>query len=530
MPKALLKLNDQYTFSFPATVGIQYKRFFQATVPARTLVNILQLDNKGSTLERSQREVNRKRAAKFAQYLLKNLKKKSFFIIPSLVGYIETPVNSPEPRFFDSYEVMNIKRDEVIASAGSLGLLVIHMDSTVKLFDGQHRGSGIAEGFTLIRMYPEEFEGVNLDAISVPLMLYSDLTLEERQLGFTDINMNLAKPSASISLSYDKRDNVAKLAVEVATTLPCFKGVVDLERNVVSGKSEYIFPLKSIYDSIRIILDLKPSQKEIEITAEQQEKVKEIFNTMSRIMGWSGLGFTEQSGEHLRDRHIFTHAIVLKAVAMAGAAIDATFSGIENADLEGIKSLDFGRHSPDFEERCICKKSGNMITNVTAATLTANKILLSVGCPLNDKAAELERKYFGDFEQPVLPVPTPAPEPEDDRILLEDTVDLKEIITLDAAKQILMASPVLEDMSEEQIEEAADKLIVVLGEKTGTTGAYDDNVYPVLTNYAIEQYKEHINNEENANQLMKALLNIRTLRALIGSLLEPMTKTHRTAS
>ena len=529
MSKALLKLDDQFTFSFPVSRGLQHKPYFQGTIPLTVLVKMLRFDDQGSTLDRSQREMNPKRAEKIAQYLLKNIKKKGFYIIPSLSGYIDTPVNSPEPRFFDIYEIMNVKRSKGDFSGLDIGRLVVHMDSTIKLFDGQHRGGGMGTALRLIRQHPNEFEGVDLSLVQVPIMLYTNLSLEERQLGFTDINMNLTKPSTSISLAYDKRDNVAKLAVELATTLPCFAGVVDLERNVVSGKSEFIFPLKSIYDSVRIILGLKPAEKEVTISDEQREKVAEVFNTMSRVMGWSGLGYTDQSSEHLRDNYIYTHAIMLKAAAIAGTEIDAAFDGIDNIELDGIKSLDFGRYSEDFAERCVCKKSGNMIANVKAATLTANKLQLAVGCPLNDKAADLERQFFGEFEQPVLKQ-AEIEEPEDSRILLTETVNINEIITLDAAKEMLTGSKTGEHLTPEQIEEAAGKFIQVLEEPNHGGTGFGGQVFPEFTNHAVKSYQQkvnHVQDEREQNERTKTILNIRSLRAMLSEELRPISEQYR---
>ncbi|HGS5040178.1 TPA: DGQHR domain-containing protein [Vibrio parahaemolyticus] len=529
MSKALLKLDDQFTYNFPASLGVQHKLYYQTTVPLTVLVKMLRFDDQGSTLERSQREMNPKRAEKFANYLVKNIQKKGFFIIPSLCGYIDTPVNSPDPRFFDVYELLNVKRPKGDTNGLNLGRLVIHMDSSIKLFDGQHRTGGMGISMRLIRTYPEKFNNVDLSKVQVPIMLYPELTLEERQLGFTDINMNLSKPSASISLAYDKRDTVAQLAVDLANTLPCFAGVVDLERNVVSGKSEYIFPLKSIYDSVRIILGLKPSDKEVTITDEQKDRVAEIFNTMSRIMGWSGLGYTDQSSEHLRANYIYTHAIMLKAAAIAGSEIDKAFGGIENADLEGIKSLSFCRFSEDFADRCICKKSGNMIANAKAAVLTANKLQLAVGCPLNDKAADLERQFFGEFEQPVLQQ-AEIEEPEDSRILLTETVNINEIITLDAATKMLTGSKAGEHLTPEQVDEAAEKFIQVLQESNHGGTDFDGQVFPEFTNHAVKSYQQKVNHaldEHEQNELRKTILNIRSLRAMLREELRPISEQYR---
>jgi DNA sulfur modification protein DndB len=511
MTTELLRLDSQFTYSFSATRGHQHKPYFQATIPASILVKMLRLDNQGSTLERSQREVNQKRAEKFGQYLKKNLETKDFFIIPSLVGYIETPNNSPAPRFFNAYELLNVKRASGDFKGLDLGQLMIHFDSTIKLFDGQHRGTGVSIGLDLMAQ-----DDSLLRAVSVPIMLYTDLTLRERQLGFTDINMNLAKPQASISLAYDKRDPISQLAVDLSSSLPCFQHVVDFERSVVNNKSEYLFPLKTVYDCVATLLNVKGKNKETSITNEQRERVSEILITMSRVMGWSGLGYADQTTEFYRDHFVFTHAVMIKAAAKAGYEIDQAFKGIENADLDGLKALDFDRYSEDFNDRCICKKTGNMIANNNAVRLAANKLMLAVGCPLPEKDAELERKFFGDFEQPVIAQPEPET-PEDPRELLTKTEKLENIIT--SSNVMMMITTESIDITAEQSEEAADKLVTILSEPNyggvdGLSGK-NDLVYPELTRLCIEDYRELLKGDKPENEKIKVMLNMRSLRAYL---------------
>lgn len=64
------KVGD-YFFEFPASRGTQGGTVtYMITAPARALTRILASDNHGSTLERSQREINQARVKKFYQYLV----------------------------------------------------------------------------------------------------------------------------------------------------------------------------------------------------------------------------------------------------------------------------------------------------------------------------------------------------------------------------------------------------------------------------------------------------------------------------
>lgn len=71
------KVGD-YFFEFPASRGMQGSTAtYMITAPARALTRILASDNHGSTLERSQREINQARVKKFYQYLVMHTKIKS---------------------------------------------------------------------------------------------------------------------------------------------------------------------------------------------------------------------------------------------------------------------------------------------------------------------------------------------------------------------------------------------------------------------------------------------------------------------
>lgn len=146
------KVGD-YFFEFPASRGTQGSTaILMMTVPARALSRVLATDNTGSTLERSQREINPTRVKKFYQYLVNAYEKKEPFIVPPLVGNCNSEI--------EFHEIGNT----------NVGLARFPMDAEIKLFDGQHRAAGLAE---FCRNYGE--------TIMIPLMLTHNLPLKARQ-------------------------------------------------------------------------------------------------------------------------------------------------------------------------------------------------------------------------------------------------------------------------------------------------------------------------------------------------------------
>lgn len=149
------KVGD-YFFEFPASRGTQGSTvILMMTVPARALSRVLATDNTGSTLERSQREINPTRVKKFYQYLVNAYEKKEPFIVPPLVGNCNSEI--------EFHEIGNT----------NVGLARFPMDAEIKLFDGQHRAAGLAE---FCRNYGE--------TIMIPLMLTHNLPLKRVSSSF----------------------------------------------------------------------------------------------------------------------------------------------------------------------------------------------------------------------------------------------------------------------------------------------------------------------------------------------------------
>ncbi|EGQ9299017.1 DNA sulfur modification protein DndB [Vibrio parahaemolyticus] len=374
-----MSIDKNFAYSLPCTVGKQFKPFHLVNVPASVLVSLLNIDNKGSVLKRSQREVNMKRAKDFAKYLVNNYKR--FYIIPTIIGVVVSKKDK-KPEF------------EEVMEGARVGLLHISMDSSIKLFDGQHRSVGI--DFALEMLCDELAElGFDLENVDVPIMLYTNLTLKERQLGFCDINQNLAKPQQSISDAFNTRDPLPCLARYITENCVAFKDLVDMEHNTITKKSEKYFPLKAIKDINQILLGLSKEVKEI--SDSKYQLANEFWTTVSRAMGWGGLAFSDTSAEEFRNTCILTHVATLKAVAVAGNIAMNHYGSLEAVQWDKLEELNYSRDlgTSDFTGRIIDDKSGNMSVNKTSIDLAANKLLTTLGVPLSEARQKLEDHYFG---------------------------------------------------------------------------------------------------------------------------------------
>ncbi|WP_017015862.1 DNA sulfur modification protein DndB, partial [Enterovibrio norvegicus] len=280
---------SDFTYKFPSARGMQAGRpFFNMCMPMRTLVQMLRLDN-GAIEKRSQRLVNDQRASKVAKYILNN---RDTYVIPCLTGVIELP---PESEF--TFEV---------AQSELVGTLSVPMDSSLMLFDGQHRAMGIAKALE---------EDPSLSSEMVPVMMFVNLSLAERRLAFTDINQNVSKPAQSISDTFNSRDALPAFAVELANELNCFKGLVDFERNSISAKSPYMFPLKALKEATATIMGCGPNPATL--SDEQKQFARDAWAQLAESMGWGVESLGDMDAPAFREKSIKTHVVMLKAMAVA---------------------------------------------------------------------------------------------------------------------------------------------------------------------------------------------------------------------
>ena len=397
--KPTLNLTSQHIYTFAAASGVQHKIYYNINVPFRVMVKLLRIDDAGSTMDRSQRTVNDKRAKGVCDYIVENVKKGTPFIIPTVTGFIDSERAAGDARFVSAAEQCDL--DNKIMGFHSVGLLVVGMDAEFKLFDGQHRSRGVALALEQVwqNRHQPEYENIDIQALTVPVMTYLDLTLEERQMFFSDINMNMAKPQAAIGIAYDHRCKLSRfVATEIAQELP-FKGLVELERNTIAKKSDKLFSLKTLKDIAQSIMGLGNRFTNEDITEDRKQFVRDVLTQFSRPMGWSALEFAGNDAAELRDSSIITHTVMMKAVAEAAKTLDAQFPGFKGCDLNKLSGLDYGRNAGDFIGRCIDPFSMTMRMNQTGIKLAANKLVVAAGGKLAPDSKALEKQYFPEFKE-----------------------------------------------------------------------------------------------------------------------------------
>lgn len=344
-------------FSMPAVMGMQGgKVFYTVMMSMRVLVRMLRIDDAGSVLERSQRNVNHARANAIAKYISSNPKG---YVLPGIIGVVEVPNGSDAPKF------------EASEISSCVGVLKVSMDSIIKLFDGQHRAVGISKAL-------ERCEHITQDTISITV--YPSLSLQERQQAFTDINQNASKPAQGLGDTYNHRDPLSQITMQVIEETEWLFDRVDFANNKASTQSNYLWSFKQLKDATAIALGTKKPTE-----SEHAWRAKEFWCDLGQGMQFLSIAASE------RDKTLFTTTVMLKALAKVRNEHDAL--GVRHWRT-AFERLVWSRNSKHFIGRCICPTTGKMIANADAVNLTANQIMMAMDKQLPAELEELEHKYF----------------------------------------------------------------------------------------------------------------------------------------
>ena len=115
--------------------------------------------------------------------------------------------------------------------------------------DGQHRRAAIDQA---LRNHPE------LGDETIAVVFFLDKGLERCQQMFADLNRYAIRPSPSLSILYDYRDETARLAKSLIAGSDIFRDVVELEKTSLAPRSRRLFTLSAIYHATNELLNGLP--------------------------------------------------------------------------------------------------------------------------------------------------------------------------------------------------------------------------------------------------------------------------------
>ncbi len=353
----------QYEYAFPAIKGVQAGvEYFVTMCPLKLIPKIFLFNEEEMLPEfRAQRLLNKQRIPEMAEYIVDN---KRSYVFSAITASIDG-----QPHF------------EALDGAGAgenLGTLHISMASQFIINDGQHRRAAIEHA---LKSDPE------LGNETIAVVFFSDPGLKKCQQMFADLNRYAVRPSRSIGVLYDHRDEIAEVSRQLVTKLPFFRELVEMEKTTLAPRSKRLFTFSSIYGANKVLLlDL-----ELELTDASKLAVEFWQNISDQISEWDLVRKRKITAGEVREDFIHTHGVILQAMGRAGNHLIKARPKEWQKDLCKIKGINWLRSdTSSWEGRALV--NGRLSKSSRSIILSANKIKQFLNLPLTAEEARLEKE------------------------------------------------------------------------------------------------------------------------------------------
>jgi DNA sulfur modification protein DndB len=206
---------------------------------------------------------------------------------------------------------------------------------------------------------------------------------------FADLNRYAIRPSTSLSILYDYRDETARLVKSLIAGSDIFRDVVELEKTSLAPRSRRLFTLSAIYHATNELLNCQA-----ESTPEEAARFAlEFWEAVAEQMDeWSAVRRGDLTAGEVRKDFIHTHGVVLQALARSGRALVISYPDKWRERLAGLKSIDWRRANSElWEGRALL--GGQLSKAHQNVILTANAIKKELGLELTEGELRVESAF-----------------------------------------------------------------------------------------------------------------------------------------
>lgn len=362
-------MDAAFEYVFPAIRGVQARReFYVSMCPLRLIPKIFLFDEDEMVPEiRAQRTLNKARLPEMSQYILDN---RDDYVFSALTVSVDGDV-----RFEPMSQGPDGKR---------IGQLHVPMSAQVIINDGQHRRAAIELALK---------ENPDLADESIAVVFFIDQGLERCQQMFADLNRYAIRPSKSIGVLYDHRDQRSLVVKRVVLGCDLFRDVVEMEKSTLSKRSRKLFTLSALYTATNALLEgieVESFDRQAELGIAYWEAVAEQFPE------WGQVRAGRMSAGEVRQDFIHSHGVVLQALGRAGNTLllrSRSEAGWKKR-LKKLRELDWSRNNGRlWEGRALV--GGRVSKSGQNVTLTTNVIKQRLGLPLTPEEDSLETGLTG---------------------------------------------------------------------------------------------------------------------------------------
>ena len=352
-----------FGYSFPAIRGVQAGReYFVSMCPLRVIPKIFLFNEEELVPElRAQRLLNKVRVPEIARYLLNNRQSYTFSALTASVdGDVRFSPMDDGP------------------SGEMLGRLNVAMDARFVINDGQHRRAAIEAA---IREAPD------LADESIAVVFFLDAGLKRSQQMFADLNQHAIRPSTSLGVLYDQRDEDGKMLKQWLLDDPLFRKLTEMERSTLAERSAKLFTLSALYNATSALL--APFRDKTH--DERTQILRDFWTEIAKLFPeWKQVVEGATTSAVVRKESLSSHGITLQSVGRAGASLLIKHPKDWRKRLEGIKSINWSRSNTRlWEGRALV--GGRVSKATTNVILTTNVIKKAIGLELTVEEERIER-------------------------------------------------------------------------------------------------------------------------------------------
>ena len=291
--------------------------------------------------QRAQRTLRKSRIPRIRDYILQNIDDYTFSSVTVSVDG-------------------KITFNPVSKGNNNIGSISISQDDSILINDGQHRVAAIREAI-------EDNPELGKDMISV--VFFEDLQLEKSQQMFADLNKHAVKPTKSLGILYDRRNDFATFVVEMSKSVKAFHNRTEMEKTTVSNRSTKFFTLNGLDLATKGLLG-----KDKNLTKSDKELAVEFWNLAGQnIPEWTLLIDRKVTPAELRRDFVHASTNMLEAIAIAGNMLIKKFPRGWKKKLAGLQKIDWGRTNPEWDGKIIIR--GKM-TKTKAGMDSAARIIV----------------------------------------------------------------------------------------------------------------------------------------------------------
>lgn len=330
------------SFVFPAVKGIQAKReYYTSMVPLEVIPKIFQFVDEELPPEiRAQRILNRARIPDIRDYILDN---PNSYVFSSMTVSVD-----------GGMEFVPLSEDEPL-----LGHITISMSAKFLINDGQHRQAAIAEA---IKKNPE------LKNEHISVVFYRDEGLARSQQMFSDLNRYAIRPTKSINILFNSREESSIIAKRVIDTVDVFRDMTEKEHTSVSNRSKALFTLSAICSGTEALL------KDLDLDLEEKSNLAIHFweQVSLYIPLWRAVKSGQAKSSDVRKNTICTLSITLNAIGAGGNQIIQRYPDEWENYLSHLAHVDWNKTNPVWENLVFVH--GKVATNRTSQRAMATYI------------------------------------------------------------------------------------------------------------------------------------------------------------